>query len=137
MIHRLMCVEEDPENPILECYEESTPDEVAKLFAASKMKAPKMSYVENLTDRPSGLQTVAGINASNSVAFLSRTLGRLGLMEGVDTEKVETLAAHNLPTGIKVSVWELDKRLRTTTASLESKIAFKQSLHRMGMLDTI
>jgi hypothetical protein len=137
-IHKIQAVEEDPANPILECYEESTHAEIAKLFAArisQKKEEPKMIYPENLGQPQPVIEFVPGVNASNSAGYLARVLDRLGLIENsAELPKIEALAAHNLDTGVRVSVWKLDRALKTSGATIENRMGFKASLHAKGML---
>jgi hypothetical protein len=129
---------EDPENPVLSLYSE-TPDVLAKIFAARSQLTTKkentMSIApEYYTEPRPVVSHVPGIHASADRGRLVRTLSSLGLIPFAEVGKLEALAAHNMELGVTVSVYELDRKLRTTDAKLEDRIGFKRSLERANIL---
>lgn len=135
-IFRLQCVEEDPEHPILDCYESNDPTEIAKLFAShtKPKKVTAMYYQEPLGQPAPVITPVPGIGASSSAASLINVLARLGLVEYEKVADLQAYANHNLPTGVSVSVYDLDRRLKTTGASVTQRMEFKNSLSHFNML---
>jgi hypothetical protein len=128
---------EDPYHPSLDCYPDQDPTTIAKLFAATTMKAKNMSLNPvHITEAAPVIKPVPGIQAYNisNKSGMIRTLARLGFVPDGQQDRIESLAAHNMDTGIKVDVYALDARLKTTGASISQRLAFKASLGHAGML---
>ncbi len=81
---------------------------------------------------------VAGINATNDPVRLIEILERLELITPEFATPLRTIAAHGAAASLKdvwqISVYKLDKALAGTTASIEARMAFKNSLDRFGLL---
>jgi hypothetical protein len=79
---------------------------------------------------------INGIGASSDPSRLLDVLETLELITPELAKPLKTIAAHGGPLKdvITLSVYALDAKLRLTDASLESRIAFKASLSRHGLL---
>jgi hypothetical protein len=141
---KIQAVAEDPKNPLLHCYQES-PDVLAKIFASAKLPTTPSPKKEknimslnpvHITEAAPVITPVPGIQAYNvsNKSGMIRTLARLGFIPDGQQDKIEALAAHNMETGLKVDVYKLDQRLKTTGASISQRLAFKASLSHAGML---
>jgi len=129
---------EDPNDPTFSCYPGEDPTEISKLFASQITKKEKSMSLNpvHITEAAPVITPVPGIqgyNVSNKSGII-RTLARLGFVPDGQQDKIESLAAHNMDTGIKVDVYALDARLKTTGASISQRLAFKASLSQAGML---
>jgi hypothetical protein len=98
---------------------------------------PNMTgYNERASSNGAIKNHINGINASNDPSRLLDVLQTLELITPELATPLKTIAAHGGPLKdvFTISVYALDAKLRETDAPLESRMAFKASLARFGML---
>jgi hypothetical protein len=101
----------------------------------TKMSGLNREFAEDvITHTPK--RGVVGIGGTDNQGRMVSTLQRLGLVPSDLAVSLQTLAAHNSPVSefLKIKVWDLDRELAKTDASLENRMSFKLALSRAGIL---
>jgi hypothetical protein len=148
-VHKIHAIREENYNR-MECYANDISTQVAlslnRVIAENPTitqptKDQKMhnEYLED-TSTPIKKTAMPGIGAGSAARHIA-TLQRLGLVPAELAEPLTQLAAANAqgrgePVGKfhTVSVYELDRALRSVDCSLEQRMAFKLSLRQCGLI---
>ncbi len=81
---------------------------------------------------------ISGINASNDPGRLVEVLERLEVISPEFAKPLKTICAHSdgkqLRDVLQINVYQLDKALKATDATIDQRLAFKASLDRFGLL---
>jgi hypothetical protein len=146
---KINAIREDPDNPIVSCYREEK-TELAKIFASRSTTTPptktqKEKPMQNMTGfnehaSVKGVEKnhINGINASNDPGRLVEVLERLEVISPEFAKPLKTICAHSdgkqLHEVLQINVYQLDKALKATDATVDQRLAFKASLARFGLL---